>query len=172
MSRRDRRGSRTTSRWTPSPVSVPEVLREAGEIVGRVWTDELLRERDRLEFVLKATYEDYEVAYRELAVAQRSEDPNAIGAAHATLERALEAAQRSTTACERIRRELRAEVGPLSYVAQDSAPEVHAVVEQQAMADVTGQLVQDEPAACRLALSVPERPQPRRLRPWQWLRRR
>jgi hypothetical protein len=100
---------RAQSTNTP-PVTTDQSVRDAEEIVRRAWGLELLRQRDHLQFALRAAEHDCDIAHAILAAAQRNGDAHGIAAAHETLEQALEAARRSAVACERIRQALRAEL--------------------------------------------------------------
>ncbi len=89
-------------------------VRDAEEIVRRAWRLELLRQRDRLQFALRAADHDVDTAHEVLAAVQRDGDPYAIVAAHDALQQALETARRSAVACERTSQALRTELDLLA----------------------------------------------------------
>jgi hypothetical protein len=89
-------------------------VRDAEEIVRQAWRLELLRQRDRMQFALRAADHDVDTAHEVLAAVQRDGDPYAIAAAHDALQQALETARRSAAACERTSQALRTELDLLA----------------------------------------------------------
>lgn len=116
---RVRRRSRTARAATMPPAE--NALRGAEEIVRRAWARELLRRRERAQFDLRAATDDEDAARERLASAQRDGEPWMIAAAHAALERAIEASRASTRACDRTRRTLRTELELLEQATRDRA---------------------------------------------------
>jgi len=87
---------------------------DAEELVRRAWRLELLRQRDRIQFAVRAADHDCDTAHEVLAAAQRDGDPHVIAAAHDALEQALETARRSAAVCERTSQALRTELNLLA----------------------------------------------------------
>jgi hypothetical protein len=118
---RRRTGRAAAGDTAPQPFADEQAVRRAEEVVRRAWARELLRQRDHLEFAMRVAYEDSNAAYEALASAQRDGDPRRIGVAHAALEGALDAARKSSIACERLRRTLRAELDLLMRATRERA---------------------------------------------------
>jgi hypothetical protein len=82
-----------------SDATDPGVL-EAQEIVGRAWGDLLFERLGQAESELATAVACCDAAYRQLAAAQRAGDPEAIGSAHAVLEKALQLTRECSIACD------------------------------------------------------------------------
>lgn len=96
-------------------------VRGAEDIVRRAWARELLRRREHTEFELRAASDDEDAAHARLVSAQRDGAPWKIAAAHAALEHAIKTTRASASACDRMRRTLRAELDLLEQAARDHA---------------------------------------------------
>jgi hypothetical protein len=115
------RGTRGTPGATPPPITGDQAVGVAEAIVCRAWARELLRQRDHMEFALRAASEDCDAAYAALAAAQRDGDPRKISVAHAALEQAVDATRKSALACERVRQTLRSELDLLTRASKERA---------------------------------------------------
>jgi len=117
---RSRRGDRLI-RDAPTLTADDRAVRGAEEIVRRAWARELLRQCDDAEFAVRMAEDVADDAYRYLSSAQRDGDPRKIAAAHAALERAIEATRESAEAYAQVRRTLRAELNLLTQSTRDHA---------------------------------------------------
>lgn len=101
------------------PIAHERAVDTAEAVVRRAWAEELLGQRDHVEFAVHAAQEEREAAYRGVAAAQRDGDPRKISAAHVALERALHVVRISTLERDRVRQTLSAELDLLARVAEE-----------------------------------------------------
>jgi hypothetical protein len=109
-------GDRAENGATPPPGATDPGVVEAEGIVCGAWEQIVLERRHHMESALEAAFVCCDTAYQYLAAAQRAGDPKAVDSAHATLEKALDLARKSSIACNRIRQ---ASISELSSMAGD-----------------------------------------------------
>ena len=87
------------------------VFFEAEAIVHRAWQNQLRERRQEIEAALRRAETRCDTAQRSLTAAQRSGDPRQIATSHSDLEKALEAARKTTFAWDQVRHVLSVEAG-------------------------------------------------------------
>lgn len=98
--------------------SADEAVLGAEELVRGVWTQELLRQRDRMQNAVRAAGDDCDGAYQALVAAVHDGDPAQITAACATLRDTVEVTRQSAVACDRVCQALQAELDLLARAAR------------------------------------------------------
>lgn len=118
---RARRRARAAREAMRPLIENEQAVRGAEEVVRRAWARELLRRREHAEFDVRAAGADEDAARSRLVSAQRDGEPWKIAAARAALERAVEAAQASVRARDRMRRTLSEEWELMEQETRDQA---------------------------------------------------
>jgi hypothetical protein len=152
---------------TPDHIACDAVC-DAEDIVRRAWEAVLLDRAQRMESAVQAARDNRQAADRLATEAQRGGDPGEMSATYANLREAVEVARRTSSAAQRIRPRLLAELDLLARTAKDHA---HGpLADQPAPAAVRMTAQPAEPAA--LPAPAPRSAPPSLLHrgPARWIR--